>query len=311
MAKAGDEYQVIVGAVAQALDPKATVKVGQWIEGPDGRRDLDVEVRGTIDGSPCFVLIECKDWTNRVGIGVVDALESKRRDLNADRAIIYSNSGFTDPALRKAARVGIEMASALKAGDNRIKLVVERQIVAKVLSVDSMISKLHQFPGEPFEVEEGWQISQLLCDQLPVMNWISDLSCNLIREHEDAKEIAFRCVFRPYSGWTYNGRSISVGGLELFFKCSKKWVAQTVREDVTLGLYDYIRRSVTIPDQQMYVMGWIDNKAWVEVDAGWEETELQPGSFELYLTMLDPIAPIQDTERPRIEELIAEREIIV
>ena len=52
MAKAGDEYQEIVGAVAQALDPGASVKVAQWIEGPDGKRDLDVEVRGTINGSP-------------------------------------------------------------------------------------------------------------------------------------------------------------------------------------------------------------------------------------------------------------------
>src|SRR5215510_1062106 len=44
--KAGDEYQDIVAAVQCALDPGAAVRAGQWIEGPDGRRDLDVEVRG-------------------------------------------------------------------------------------------------------------------------------------------------------------------------------------------------------------------------------------------------------------------------
>src|SRR5258705_5150682 len=93
MAKAGDEYQDIVGDVAKALDPGASVKVGQWVEGPDGKRDLGGEVSGTIDGSPCFIVIECKDWSVPIGIGVVDALDSKRKDLNADQAIIYSNSG--------------------------------------------------------------------------------------------------------------------------------------------------------------------------------------------------------------------------
>jgi hypothetical protein len=53
-----------------------------------------------------FILIECKDWRNPVGIGAIGELDSKRRDLHADRTIIYSNSGFTTGALRKAARIG-------------------------------------------------------------------------------------------------------------------------------------------------------------------------------------------------------------
>jgi hypothetical protein len=121
----------------------------------------------------------------------------------------------------------------------------------------------------------------------------------------------FRCVFRQHRGWTYNGSPVSVGGLELFFKCNKKWITQTVRVDVTLGLYDCIRRSVTIPDQQGYLMGWIDNEAWVEVDSGWEEKELQPNSFELYLTLFKHIPPIEGAETPKIEELILEQEIQV
>jgi hypothetical protein len=47
MPKTGDEYQQIVGAVVKALDPGAQVTVGKWVIGPDGRRDKDVEVRGT------------------------------------------------------------------------------------------------------------------------------------------------------------------------------------------------------------------------------------------------------------------------
>src|SRR5262249_40509461 len=157
------------------------------------RRDLDVEVRGTVNESPCFILIECKDWADPVGIGVVDALDSKRRDLNADRAIIYSNSGFTAPALRKAARVGIETASALKAGDERIKPIIQRELIAKRLSIDSMRASLHSFPQETLEIEKDWQISRLLYNDLPAINWISELSLRLIQEHENAQRITFRC----------------------------------------------------------------------------------------------------------------------
>jgi hypothetical protein len=104
---------------------------------------------------------------------------------------------------------------------------------------------------------------------------------------------------------------LSVAGFEVFFACSKKWVAQTIRVDVTLGLYDYLRRTVVIPPQQTYWMGWIDREAWVEVDSEWEEKELGPNSFELYFTELNSIPPVDDGAAPRIEELIAEQEVRV
>jgi hypothetical protein len=311
MPKAGDEYQEIVGAVARAFDPGASAKVGQWVEGPDGRRDLDVEVRGTINGSPYFVQIECKDWAVPVGLGVVDALDSKRRDLAADRAIIFSNSGFTASALLKAARIGIEMASALKAGDKRIKVVIEKLLVAKRLSIDSMRAVLYPTPGQPPEFDDRWNVDQLLCDNLPVKNWISELSRGLIQEHEDAMKLTFRCTFRPHGGWTYDRRPIHVAAMELFFKCSKKWVGQTVREDVTLGSYDHLRRSVAVPAKQGFFMGPVDRNAWVEVDFGWQEKDLEPNSFELYVTLLNHIPPIEGILAPKIDEIILEREISI
>jgi hypothetical protein len=91
MAKPGDQYMELVGEVAKALDPGSSVKVGEWIDGPDGRRELDVEVRGMLDGSPHFILIECKDWKTRaVDVEVIDALDSKRCDVHANQAIVYS-----------------------------------------------------------------------------------------------------------------------------------------------------------------------------------------------------------------------------
>lgn len=170
MTKLGDDYQELVGAVEKALDPGATVRVGVWVIGPDGRRDLDVEVRGTIEGRPHFIQIECKDWAEPVGIAVVDALDSKRGDFGADRAIIYSNSGFTEPAMKKAVRLDIGMASALKAGDNRVKIVVHKELVAKRLSVDQVRVVLHPPTNTGTSLPDGWTLAELAYDGLPVQN---------------------------------------------------------------------------------------------------------------------------------------------
>ena len=59
-------------------------------------------------------MVECKDHARPIGIGYIDAFESKIRDLKPDRASMFGNSGFTRDALKKAKRVGIEMASAMK-----------------------------------------------------------------------------------------------------------------------------------------------------------------------------------------------------
>ncbi len=49
MPKAGTEYQELVALVAKALAPEADIRTGQWVEGPDGDRELDVAVRGTVE----------------------------------------------------------------------------------------------------------------------------------------------------------------------------------------------------------------------------------------------------------------------
>ena len=60
LAKAGMDYQELVGKIEAAFDPGADVRVGEWMESPDGSRDCDVSIRGTRDGAPFFAFAECK-----------------------------------------------------------------------------------------------------------------------------------------------------------------------------------------------------------------------------------------------------------
>ena len=309
MTKLGDDYQELVGAVEKALDPGATVRVGVWVICPDGRRDLDVEVRATIEGRPHFIQIECKDWAKPVGISVVDALDSKRRDFEADRAIIYSNSGFTEPAMKKAVRLDIGMASALKAGDQRIKIVVHKELVAKRLSVDHVRVVLYPPSDAGASLPDGWTLAKLAYDGLPVQNWLAPLTRKLLTEREPNGALLFTCTFRLQPAWTYANEPLEVAAMRVFLECSRSWVSQTVREDVTLGLYDHVRKAVMIPSKQGYYLGWIDREAWLPFDGVAEEQHLAPNSFSLNHTLLNPLPAIDDSCAPNLDAIILEQEV--
>lgn len=307
MTKLGDSYQELVGAVEKALDPGATVRVGVWVIGPDGRRDLDVEVRGAIDGKPTFVQIECKDWADPVGIAVVDALDSKRRDLGADRALMYSNSGFTEPALKKAARLGIGMASALKAGDKLVKVAIYEQVVAKALSVDRVAVTLRPPPGFDLSIPNDWRLESLAFNGRPVQNWLAPLTRKLLVEREPHGTVTIEYTFCPSTSWSYGGAAIEVAGMRVKLECRRAWVTQTVRPDVSLGMYDHIRKLIAIPSKQAYSSGIIDREGWKPFEGEPEPQTLGPNSFSLSLTLLNPLAPVDETPVADLDGIILEQ----
>jgi len=311
MAKPGDEYRELVGRVMATLDPDSAVKTEQWITGPDGERDMDVEVRGMLNCFPHFILVECKDHARPIGIGFVDAFESKIRDLKPDRAIMFSNSGFTRDALKKAGRVEIEMASAMKARDNTIKIEVHRDVVARRLTLTFGTVFLFPFDGHVHEIEENWKVADLLFDGLPVIHWISEKMKLVASDHDTASKLWFLCAFRHEPRWSYHEQPLMVGCLKFWFTVQRDWVAQTVKTDVSSGYYDHSKRSVVVPDKQWYAMGLIDNEAWEETDNEWEQGEMAPNSLQLYLTIVRSNLPNSPGMSPKVDELITESRVDV
>src|SRR5262249_223932 len=134
---------------------------------------------------------------------VVDALESKRHDLGADLAVIFSNSGFAKAALRKATRVGIDCASALMAGDKRVRVTLERDFVAKGLSLEAW-SPNSFFPRDAAS-PETFDTRDLTRNGLPVVNWIHKVSGELLKEYEDATQIVATYAFQEPTAFAVSG----------------------------------------------------------------------------------------------------------
>lgn len=311
MAKAGDEYRELVGVVMAALDAQSAVKTEQWIMGPDGERDMDVEVRGTLEGVPHFIVIECKDHKRPIGIGLIDAFESKIRDLKPNRAMMFSNSGFTRDALKKAQRVGIEMASAMRVKDDIVKIHVHSEVVARRLALTFGTANIFPFEGQIFENMEKWELGKLLFDDIPVIRWLSMKMKLVASENDTANNVCFLCTFRDEPRWAYHGQSIKVFGLKFDFALRKNWVTQTIKTDVSLGYYDHLKKHVVIPTNHWYTPGVIDNEAWEDTDKEWERGEVERNSFRLDITLTKSNLPISPGLLPQVEELIIESQVNV
>ncbi len=297
--------------VAKALDPNADIKTGQWIEGPDGNREVDVEVRGTINGESHFILIECKDWKRPVDIQAIDALDSKRFDLSPNAAIIYSNSGFTKTALRKAKRVGIDAFSAVAEGNKRVRCFLERELAARSLSIDSWNMRIFYSPESAQPNSEQFDARALRYEGLPVVNWLKKLSLELLREYEGKRNVVFTTIFKTDTPFTLDGVLIALRGLRVEMTCSRKWLSQIVREDVSLGNYNHITGRLLIPDQQYWSIGEIKQDAWEETDGEplyWSKPS-EPGDARLNLIFLTPIKSYEGENAPPIDDLINEQSI--
>jgi hypothetical protein len=81
-------------------------------------RQIDVKIKGRIGISDILICGEAKNWKTPVGSEIIDALVGKylSGEIRANKIILFSNNGFTDPAITRAKHLGIELLEPKKIG---------------------------------------------------------------------------------------------------------------------------------------------------------------------------------------------------
>ncbi len=97
--KPGAAFERLVGAVHKRLDSGAQVSWNEKINGAQ----IDIAIRGVVGGHPVFIIVECRDYDDTIGIDHVRGLVSVKKEVGADRVILVTRTGFTAPALGLAA----------------------------------------------------------------------------------------------------------------------------------------------------------------------------------------------------------------
>lgn len=248
MSKKGKPYEQVVAAVLGVFDPGATVTQGKWVAGPDGRRELDVLIEGNAGGVAVKGIVECKDFnparTGPVGIAYVDALDSKRRDLAAQFAMICCNAGFTADAIRKAKRLGIVLAGVMRKGDPRLRFAVVDEIYTRKVRVDKMW--LHLEGPEPIHLADV-PFYEIRWHDIPVANWVHHRVVLLVGANPIVAG-TFTATHELTSPlhFSWPTGSAVVTSIVFTFSITGVWLAQRVEIDSTNGLYNWLRRRVTM-----------------------------------------------------------------
>lgn len=96
--RAGAPYEDAICELFCQFDPTAEIHAGVWVEGPDGRRELDIDIIQNHGDRWVRGVVECKDFnpatTGPVGIAYVGQLDSKRRTAATVSAPLSAGSCF-------------------------------------------------------------------------------------------------------------------------------------------------------------------------------------------------------------------------
>lgn len=137
MAKSGKEYEKIVAEIHEQFAGYATVTSDEKIVGKSGEtRQIDVSLRSNIVGTPILIIIECKDYGRKVEVGKVDELIGKMTDVGANSAVLMSDSGFTNGALKRALAAGnIQLCSVVDSNNKKLRAAVRVPMIVGFLEV--------------------------------------------------------------------------------------------------------------------------------------------------------------------------------
>lgn len=87
-------------------------------EESENQRQIDTKIKGKLGVSDILICGEAKNWNKAVGSETIDGLVGKylSGEIRANKVIIFSNQGYTEPAIKRAKQIGIELIQPKELG---------------------------------------------------------------------------------------------------------------------------------------------------------------------------------------------------
>ncbi|GBF21898.1 MULTISPECIES: restriction endonuclease [Arenibacter] len=111
MTRKGRKFEILIETLEKhALNKEGTIISPGYLTDQVTRqlREVDVLIASRVGTSNISIILECRDRKAKQDTTWIEQLNSKLKDLKADKLIAVSSSGFSKPALEKAERYGIE-----------------------------------------------------------------------------------------------------------------------------------------------------------------------------------------------------------
>lgn len=305
--KKGKPYELAIADIFEQLHPTAAIDVGVWVEGPDGRRELDVSIQISTSNKIIKGVIECKDFspdkTGPVGISYIDELDSKRRDLNLDFAFICSNAGFTSNAMSKAKRVSIGLLSASSASDKRIRFSITDYLYSRCVNI--VECRVELFPENPSDkisllLSKAITADTVLLADNSVIQWIHLRVLKILGANQIVNGIVQdECKFSNPIQFNVSGEQHSFVGLNFQVKIEGAWFRDKVIISSTTGVYNWINRRIKMPcssgDEIVYKWDRSLFHEWIPLPPQFEEADSDIHGQETEIRPIS-IGPVYPTE---------------
>ncbi|MCP4249902.1 MAG: restriction endonuclease [bacterium] len=110
MPASGKDFERAVFEFVRAVDPSAKILFDHRVPDRDSGapRQVDVWIEATIGGHfPVTILVSCKDYKRKLDQGHIGTFVNEVRSTSASTGVLYSRSGFTAPAVKKASANGL------------------------------------------------------------------------------------------------------------------------------------------------------------------------------------------------------------
>jgi Restriction endonuclease len=198
MPKRSNEFQRLVAMLTMLKRDGATVyeSVEMMEITSTELREVDVVAFGEVAGHQSTVFVECRDWKRAQDTQWVEQARTRFDDLGANVRILVSSSGFTKPALAKAARYGIKTITTREVTPEFVGKVVNSADSAKywhwvtlvqkaivVITRDGVLQQ-QELPGNvPVLRADGSEVSML--EKL-----VNHITSQHIRAHDKWEQIA-------------------------------------------------------------------------------------------------------------------------
>lgn len=250
--KKGKRFEQLTTRIFQQLveNPDyGSVEHDVLLDGKDERRQIDVLITSKIAGITNRTIIECKDYSRKVGIGVIDSLHSVMQDVNANKGVVVSSNGFSTQAVKKAKRLGISLFTAHEALSEKWAINIEVPVL--VTDITSVLAR----PRITIYLTEGTQFdkrAKFTINDIDPVEKFHDFWNNNTGELKDLitrNDFVYTPdnIIKPFFTRDAHGRKINVEEFKLLVRLEKNYyLGYLDKQQDSLMLSDILEDKMTL-----------------------------------------------------------------
>lgn len=165
--------------IVRELNPKAEVVPDVFLQGKLSLKKRQVDVKLVEPGQYDFIAFECKDHRRPLDIPIVEAFNTKLKDIGAKKGAIVSSSPFTAGARNMAANLGIDLLGLVDTGDPEIRTKLYASMIISDTIAKSMAVKINFSGIMRGGIPSDHNLMQISTGNPPIINFVPKVFHNL------------------------------------------------------------------------------------------------------------------------------------